>query len=154
MIAIIGLAFYPLLVILQVKTFSEYLSFVQSVIKLTYEVPWLIIENTYKVGWNLFFFLYLITYAVVMRVFSFMAVYLKWLLSIFNLTIEVLFEMSYYVRMMVGWTVFYLYHWSFIVPQLAVEMAWQVTKNIIWPFFKSVIEGIIRFFIELYWAVC
>ena len=60
----IGLFFYPLVVLVGVKSFSDYLSFIGSVVKNTWEVPWIILKRLYAIGWNGVYILWLAVYTL------------------------------------------------------------------------------------------
>lgn len=93
-----GLLFYPLLVVFQIKSFSDWWDFVKISFNNIFGVPLIIAQRIYAIGFNGFYILYLVNYTLFAWAWSFAKVYLSWLFALFNLTFGLVYYTAYYTR--------------------------------------------------------
>ena len=87
-----------MLVVIGLKTFSEWWDFVKVSFKNIYEVPLIIVNRIYAIGYNGFYILYLVNYTIFAWAWQFAKVYLSWLFTIFGLTFGLVYYIAYYTR--------------------------------------------------------
>ena len=128
-----------MVVIVGPNTWGDYWTFIKSVVTNTWEVPRIIINNIYAIGFNGFYILYLVMYTLLMWGVAFIQVYFNWLLPIFGLTIIGAYYLLYYVRYTLGWLFFYTYNVPIVFVQWSIEVLWYLSKWLVqttWEFIK------------------